>query len=492
MKISAKKLLIAYLIIIIAIFAGLVLFGDTYSFYISRMDSDNDDVVMETEPEGIIEVKEIEKHDDYYKVTVQAVKPGKTAGTVIYTLNKDNPKELQQYNMAGYTVTNHNVIMTDNYGFGGNDLTFGGIGLMFLVTTIFFGLNFIKRSRTDFFSYRTILDLGLTMYFAITTAVFAGIYVFTAIRHEYFGAAKFFDYSGNALSVLAVLTTPLILIFALFMTLSNIRLIMKEGFRPVNLLGIFISVLLIGGVALCFWLLNYASYLTGNDVKEIMAYVLKTVIASAFIYFECILFATIICLQRAGNYNPGYNKDFIIILGCAIRKDGTLFPLIRGRVDRAIEFYKAQLEATGKKAVFVPSGGQGSDEIISEGEAMKRYLLEQGIEEEQIMPETASTTTLENMKFSEALIRERKPDARVAFSTTSYHVFRGGMFAREAGMDASGMGAKTKWWFWPNAEIREFIGLVVNELWIHIAVVAGLAVLSVIIANLGSIIDFFI
>ena len=100
MKISAKKLLIAYLIIIIAIFAGLVLFGDTYSFYISRMDSDNDDVVMEMEPEGIIEVKEIEKHDDYYKITIQALKPGETAGTVIYTLNKDNPKELQQYNMV--------------------------------------------------------------------------------------------------------------------------------------------------------------------------------------------------------------------------------------------------------------------------------------------------------------------------------------------------------------------------------------------------------
>ena len=100
MKISAKILLIAYLVIIIAIFAGLALFGDTYSFYITRMGSDNDEVVMETEPEGIIEVKDIEEHDDYYKITIQAVNPGETVGTVIYTLTKDNPKELQQYNMA--------------------------------------------------------------------------------------------------------------------------------------------------------------------------------------------------------------------------------------------------------------------------------------------------------------------------------------------------------------------------------------------------------
>lgn len=56
--------------------------------------------------------------------------------------------------------------------------------------------------------------------------------------------------------------------------------------------------------------------------------------------------------------------------------------------------------------MFVPSGGQGSDEIISEGEAMKRYLLEQGIPEDQIMPETKSTNTLENMKFSKELIND--------------------------------------------------------------------------------------
>lgn len=87
--------------------------------------------------------------------------------------------------------------------------------------------------------------------------------------------------------------------------------------------------------------------------------------------------------------------------------------------------------------MFVPSGGQGGDEIISEGEAMKRYLLEQGIPEDQIMPETKSTNTLENMKFSKELINGE--NAKVAFSTTNYHVFRGGMFASQVNMNAKGM-----------------------------------------------------
>lgn len=116
---------------------------------------------------------------------------------------------------------------------------------------------------------------------------------------------------------------------------------------------------------------------------------------------------------RSAIHEPEYDIDYIIILGCAIKKDGTLYPLIRGRVDKAIAFYKKQTEATGKKAVFVPSGGQGSDEIISEGEAMKRYLLEQGIPEEQIMAETNSKNTAENMRFSRQLIEEKNTNAKL-------------------------------------------------------------------------------
>ena len=112
-----------------------------------------------------------------------------------------------------------------------------------------------------------------------------------------------------------------------------------------------------------------------------------------------------------------------------IKADGTLYPLIRGRVDRAIEFYKKQYEKTGKKAVFVPSGGKGSNEPMAEAEAMKRYLLEQGIPEEQIMAEDQSKNTLQNMIFSKRLIEEKNPNAKVAFSTTNFHVFRSGIIA---------------------------------------------------------------
>lgn len=51
----------------------------------------------------------------------------------------------------------------------------------------------------------------------------------------------------------------------------------------------------------------------------------------------------------------------------------------------------------------------------------------------------------------------------VGFSTTNYHVFRGYVCAHQAGMSVEGMGARTKWYFWPNAFLREFVGLLVRR-----------------------------
>ena len=51
---------------------------------------------------------------------------------------------------------------------------------------------------------------------------------------------------------------------------------------------------------------------------------------------ECYLFATIYCMFRQVKKEPPLDADYIIILGCKIAKDGSLLPLIKGRVDKAL------------------------------------------------------------------------------------------------------------------------------------------------------------
>ena len=176
------------------------------------------------------------------------------------------------------------------------------------------------------------------------------------------------------------------------------------------------------------------------------------------------LVGIIVADSIAAKYEPEKDKDFLIVLGCGLKKDGTPTNLLKGRLDLALSFARRQKEETGRELTFVTSGGQGPDEVVSESASMKRYLMEQGVQSERIIEEERSTDTRENMRFSKEKIWAIDPGAKVAFCTTNYHVFRSGLFARRVKMRAVGMGAETKWYFWPNAAVREFVGLLTQHL----------------------------
>ena len=167
-------------------------------------------------------------------------------------------------------------------------------------------------------------------------------------------------------------------------------------------------------------------------------------------------------------------KINVLILGCYVNPDGTPGGVLKGRIDRAVEFRKMQEEQTGKNLVLVPSGGKGADEAVSEAEAMKNYLLKCGVDEVDILTEDKSVNTRENIKFSDALIKERTKRAKVAFATTSYHVFRAGVIASSLGLHFEGIGAKTRTHFWINAFVREFLAEMVVERKRHMLAVSFL------------------
>ena len=185
------------------------------------------------------------------------------------------------------------------------------------------------------------------------------------------------------------------------------------------------------------------------------------------------------------NIKPNFDKDYVIILGSKIRKDGTLTPILQARVDKAIEFAKEQKEKSNKRIVFVPSGGNGEDEIIAEAEAMKNYLIEKGISLEDIIVEDKSKNTYQNLKFSKQKIDEDNKDGKIIFSTTNYHVFRSGVIANNEGIDCEGMGSKTKWYFYTNALIREFIANLFNQRKQHFALITSINVALFVLVIIG-------
>ena len=123
---------------------------------------------------------------------------------------------------------------------------------------------------------------------------------------------------------------------------------------------------------------------------------------------------------------------------------------------------------------------------------VERVAAKFGVEPDRILLEDRSTTTRENMVFSRAVIeRDAGSDAgelAVGFSTTNYHVFRGYVCAHQAGMAAEGVGSTTRAYFWPNAFLREFVGLLVAKwkgillMYLAIATLYGIAEYALVIA----------
>ena len=129
--------------------------------------------------------------------------------------------------------------------------------------------------------------------------------------------------------------------------------------------------------------------------------------------------------------------------------------------------------------VFVPSGGQGADEIMPEGQAIRNYLIEAGVPEDRILTEDRSVNTYENFRNSVELIRAGGiEDLKIAFSTTNYHVFRSGIIAEQQGIRAEGIGSGTRSYFWVNAFVREFIATVYAEWKRHLRIIAILILLT--------------
>lgn len=82
---------------------------------------------------------------------------------------------------------------------------------------------------------------------------------------------------------------------------------------------------------------------------------------------------------------------------------------------------------------------------------MTRYLLAKGIPAEDIIKEDQSLTTYENFVYSQKIISGQSPEAKIAYVTASYHVFRSGIMAGHAGVKTIGISARIRWYYWPNA-----------------------------------------
>ena len=85
--------------------------------------------------------------------------------------------------------------------------------------------------------------------------------------------------------------------------------------------------------------------------------------------------------------NKEENVDCIIVLGAAVRPNGDPSPMLRDRLDKAIELYKAGVSDT------IIVSGDHREEYYDEVNTMKYYLMEAGIPSEDIFMDHGGLST---------------------------------------------------------------------------------------------------
>ena len=149
-------------------------------------------------------------------------------------------------------------------------------------------------------------------------------------------------------------------------------------------------------------------------------------------------------------------SDVIIVLGAQVKADGTPSVALERRLTAALESYRE------KRQIIIVCGAQGGDEPRAEGDVMREWLLAQGVPETDVIAETSSFNTRENLRYARAIMEERGLSQALVV-TSDYHVARALTLCRQEGVPATGKGSPSKPEYFLKNHLRE--GLSWVKLW---------------------------
>lgn len=115
----------------------------------------------------------------------------------------------------------------------------------------------------------------------------------------------------------------------------------------------------------------------------------------------------------------------LVVLGAGLTEDGKIQPVLEQRLEAALRAAERYPEVP-----IVVTGGVPRDGI-TEAEAMKEWLVSRGVPPERIIEESESTSTVENARFTNNVLLERRATGAVLV-TNKDHLARAMINFRQA------------------------------------------------------------
>ena len=172
------------------------------------------------------------------------------------------------------------------------------------------------------------------------------------------------------------------------------------------------------------------------------------------IIFTIVAIIMSVLMVNAMNDYPENDNTTLVVLGCKV-KNGAPSLMLKRRLDAAYNYLSGH-----ENVNVVVSGGQGQDEIISEAQCMRDYLVSKGISENRIYMEDKSVNTEQNLSYSRDIIKNNNLFTDITLVTDGFHQYRAEMFAKRQGIDPHNISAHTPEWLVPTYWIREWFGII--------------------------------
>lgn len=215
----------------------------------------------------------------------------------------------------------------------------------------------------------------------------------------------------------------------------------------------------IAGTFLCLWLLCVLippvhGAIKAFCFKHLFTKIVFCVVNISFIAFAVYGAIVTSAMVWATCQAPPENST-AIVLGAQVKPWGPSV-ILRGRIDAA----KSYLDDS-PNANAVLSGGQGSDEIMSEAQCMYSVLTESKIDSSRLYMEDKSTNTTENIRNSMKIIEDNNLNTDITIVTDGFHQLRARIICSQLGIkgNVGAVSSDTRLLYVPTYAVREWFAL---------------------------------
>ena len=142
-------------------------------------------------------------------------------------------------------------------------------------------------------------------------------------------------------------------------------------------------------------------------------------------YWEFVDTDMVINMEKLPESLPNDDSFALVILGGALNDDGSMRDELIGRLhvglDCAKQYPNAYVVCTG-------GGTAKENKDVTEAGQMGAWLMENGLEEDRLILENKSRSTIENAQFTLDILRKEYPQINsIAIVSSDYHIARGSL-----------------------------------------------------------------